>query len=122
MDLDDNFRKDAIHYWERKRIAHNFLLVLPALLGYGLYTGISAGVGDERRLSGLEVIFIFIISALAANICYSFCYTLEFIFGVKANNERWSRFWRPLLFVLGTLFAMALSLEGGRTIGMMEYR
>src|SRR5688572_6610376 len=104
------FRKTAIRYWERRRIIYNLALILPTLVGYGLFAGVSAGVGDERHLSTGVVILLFLVSAVGANICYSFGYALEFLFGSEAPDSRWLRFWRPLVILLGTLFAMLLAL------------
>jgi hypothetical protein len=114
-------KKSAIRYWERRRIIYNLALVLPAFLGYGLVGGVSAGVGDRSHFGFGFVLFLFVLSAIGANICFSFGYALEFFFGTDAPDSRWLRFWRPLLMVLGTLFAMLLALLGGRNIAMLEY-
>lgn len=95
--------------------------MLPALFGYFMSTGVAAGVGDQRKLGAGAVITLFVVSAIGANVCYSFGYALEFLFGSDASDSRWLRFWRPLLMVLGTLFAMLLALIGGRNIGVIEY-
>ena len=117
----NTFRRSAIRYWERRRIVYNLALLFPALVGYALPAGVAAGVGDERRLGFGMVAVLFILSALGANICFSLGYALEFLFGRDVPESRWLRFWRPLLVVLGTLFAMFLSLFGGRNIAFLEY-
>ena len=117
----DSYRKTAIRYWERRRIVYNLALILPALFGYIIVAGVSAGVGDLRRLGTGAVLALFLVSALGANACYSLAYALEFLFGNDAPDSRWLRFWRPLLIVLGTLFSMLLALIGGRNIAVMEY-
>lgn len=115
------FRRRTIRYWERRRIFYNLALILPAFFGYALFAGVSAGVGDQRHLGTGSVVLLFFLSALGANICYSFGYALEFLFGSDAPDSSWLRFWRPVLIVLGTLFAMSLALAGGRNIAWMEY-
>ena len=115
------FRKGAIRDWEQHRILSNLWLAFPAFFGYFLTAGVSAGVGDQRHLSTRAVIVLFFLSVVGANVCYSFGYVPEFLFGSDAPDSRRSRFWRRLLFVLGTLFAMALALVGGRKIAAMEY-
>jgi hypothetical protein len=116
-----SIRKTAIRYWERRRIFYNLALILPALFGYFLFAGVSAGVGDRRHLGTGAVLALFIVSAVGANACYSLGYALEFLFGSDAPDSRWLRLWRPLLIVLGTLFSMLLALVGGRNIAVMEY-
>lgn len=91
------YRKSAIRYWERKRIAYNLALVLPAFLGYGLAAGVSAGVGDQPHHGWGAVLFLFVLSAIGANACFSLGYALEFLFGSDSPDSRWPRFWRPLL-------------------------
>jgi hypothetical protein len=115
------YRKSALRYWERKRIAYNLALVPPAFLGYGLTAGVSAGVGDLPHHGWGAVLFLFILSAIGANACFSLGYALEFVFGSDSPDSRWPRFWRPLLVLLGTLFAMLLSLIGGRNIAVIEF-
>ncbi len=114
-------RNAAIRYWERRRIAYNAALVLPALLGYGIGGGISAAVGDQRHLGVGPVAALFFASAIAANLCFSFGYALEFWFGTDDPNSRWPRFWRPMIVVMGTVLSMLLALAGGRNIGWLEY-
>ena len=60
-------------------------------------------------------------SAFGANVCYSFAYALEFLFGSDEPTSRWMRFGRTGTFVAGVLFAMLLALIGGRNIAGMEY-
>ena len=115
------YKKLAIRYWEWRRIFYNLALILPAFLGSGLSAGISAGIEDQRRLSTGVVAVLFLLSAFGANLCYSFGYALEFLFGGNAPESRWQRFWRPVLIVLGTLFAMLLAIFGGRNIAWLEY-
>jgi hypothetical protein len=117
----DAFRKSAIRYWERRRIFYNLALILPALFGYVMYAGVSAGIGDRRNLGTGAVLSLFFASAIGANVCYSFGYALEFLFGSDAPDSGWLRFWRPLLIVLGTVFAMLLAVVGGQNIAVMEY-
>ena len=117
----DVHRKSAVPYWERRRIFYNLALMLPALAGYFLPAGISAALGEERHVSIGIVILLFVVSAIGANICYSFGYALEFLFGSDSPDSRWVRFWRPLFMCLGTLFAMLLALFGGRNIATIEY-
>ena len=74
------FRHAAIRYWERRRLLYNFALVPPALFGYALTAGV-AYVGDPHPILYRFLLFWFALSALGANICYSFAYALEFLFG-----------------------------------------
>jgi hypothetical protein len=114
------FRKSAVRYWERRRIIFNAALVLPALLGYGLADTLN-WVGDPHQTHYTFIIPMFLVSALGANICYSFSYALEFLFGSDNPISRWQRYGRTTAFVGGVLFAMLLALIGGRNIADMEW-
>jgi hypothetical protein len=95
------FRSSAIRYWERRRIAYNLALILPAMFGLGA---------------------LFVIAALGANICYSFCYALEFVFGIDDAGAAWLRLGRRAALIAGIIFAMALAVLGGRNIALLEYQ
>ena len=115
-----NFKRTTIRYWERRRIVYNLALVPPAFVGYMLAAGVIS-VGDERPLHPLFVFFLFAVSALGANICYSFAYGLEFLFGNDDPTSRWLRYGRSTAFSAGLVFAMLLAVIGGRNIAVMEF-
>ncbi|HSH93695.1 MAG TPA: hypothetical protein VK968_06085, partial [Roseimicrobium sp.] len=96
-------RRVALRYWEKRRLWYNFALVPPALLGYAP-SELSAAVGDQQRIGMVGVVWLFVLSALGANICYSFAYTLEFFFATEDPKSRWLRSGRPFVFVAGILF------------------
>lgn len=114
-------RASAIRYWERKRIWYNLALIPPALLGY--FSGTFAAVViDEApaRLGWTAVATLFLTSAIGANICFSLAYALEFLWGSSEPNSAWIRSRRGWVWLMGTLFAMLLSLFGGRAIGLLQ--
>lgn len=114
------FKKSAVRYWERRRIFYNAALVLPALCGY-MFTARFAYVGDPHPTLYRFLLVWFSLSAIGANVCYSFAYSLEFLFGSEDPTSRWLRFGRNTAFVGGVLFAMLLALIGGRNIATMEF-
>lgn len=114
------FRQATFRYWERRRIIYNLALVLPALFGFGFTDNLNH-VGDPHPIHFSCIIPWFVLSALGANICYSFAYGLEFVFGSDDPMSRWLRFGRASAFVSGTLFAMLLSLTGGYNIAQLHW-
>lgn len=114
------FRKSAIRYWERRRIIYNLALVPPSAFSYMLLAGVSRA-GDDYGWHPYYMVFLFASSAFAANICYSFAYALEFLFGSDDKSSRWMRFGRTTAFVVGVLFSMLLALVGGRNIALIEF-
>jgi hypothetical protein len=113
-------KKAAIKYWEGRRIVYNLALVLPALVGYA-FTDTMNWVGDPHPTHYSFILPWFALSAVGANICYSFSYALEFFFGSNNPTSRWLRFGRTSAFVGGVLLAMMLALIGGWNIAQMEW-
>jgi len=114
------FKKTAIRYWERRRIFYNLALLLPAFFGYS-FTDNMNWVGDAHRADYSFILFFFLLSAVGANICYTFAYVLEFLFGSDEPTSRWVRYGRTTSFVAGLLFSMLLALIGGANIANMEW-
>jgi len=114
------FRRTAVRYWERRRVVYNLALALPALFGFAL-TDTLNWVGDPHRIHCAYVLLLFALSAVGANICYSFAYSLEFLFGNDEPTSRWLRFGRTSAFIGGLLFAMFLALIGGYNIAQMHW-
>ena len=114
------FRLTAIRYWERRRIIYNLALLLPAWFGYGFTDNLN-WVGDPHETHYSYIVPWFALSALGANICYSFGYALEFLFCSDAPTSRWMRYGRTKAFVGGLLFSVLLALIGGRNIADMEW-
>ena len=94
------FRKTAVRYWERRRIIYNAALVLPALFGFGLNDTLLWG-GDPHPIHYSYILPWFALSALGANICYSFAYVMEFLFGKDDPASTWLRSGRTTAFVGG---------------------
>jgi uncharacterized membrane protein YedE/YeeE len=110
----------AVRYWERRRIIYNLALAPPAFLSYGITDNFNY-VGDSHPFHYAYLILLFGLSALGANICYSFAYVLEFFLGSEEPTSRWLRFGRGTVFVGGVLFAMLLALAGGWNIAQLDY-
>jgi len=114
------FRVCGLRYWERRRIVYNLALVLPSLFGYMVTAGVIY-VGDPHETHYSYVLSLFTLSALGANVCYSFAYAMEFLFGTDDPASRWQRFGRTTIFIAGVLFGMLLALIGGRNIAELEF-
>ncbi len=114
------FKKAAIRYWERRRLIYNLALLLPAVFGYG-FTDTMNSVGDTHATHYSYILPWFALSAVGANIWYTFVYVLEFLFGSDEPTSRWLRYGRTAAFVGGVLFSMLVALIGGGNIANMEW-
>jgi hypothetical protein len=115
-----SFKRAAIRYWELRRVFYNLALIPPSLLAY-LFTMGLLWAGDDPDFHYEFLVVSFGLCALGANLCYSFAYVLEFIYGTDESDSRWLRYGRTTVFVGGLLFAIILALIGGRNIAEMEF-
>ena len=115
-----DFRHAAIRYWERRRAIYNVALLPPSALAYMLTAGVSRA-SDDYGWHPYRVLLLFLLSALGANICYTFAYALEFLFGSEDPASRWLRFGRSTAFASGLVFAVLLAAIAGRNIALMEF-
>ena len=120
MDNYSAFRRSAIRYWEKRRIFYNLALVLPALIGYGV-TDVVNYVGDQHNSNNARLFVWFALSALGANICYTFAYALEFLFGNDDPASRWMIYGRTITFLGGLLLAVLLAFVGGWNIANIDF-
>ena len=74
------FKQNAVRYWERRRIIYNLALLPPSGIAYFISAGL-ARVGDDFAWHPFHAAVLFILSAIGANVCYSFANALEFLFG-----------------------------------------
>lgn len=114
------FRSAAIRYWERRRILYNLVLVPPAVFSYGFIDNFN-WVGDAHDTHYAYILPLFALSAIGANICYSFAYAMEFLFGSDDPTSRWMQYGRTATFVAGILLAILLALIGGANIAQMAW-
>jgi len=94
--------------------------VPPAIFSYGFIDNIN-WVGDQHETSYSYIVPLFVLSAIGANICYSFAYALEFLFGSNDPTSGWMRYGRTTAFVSGLVFPMFLAFIGGHNIAQMEW-
>jgi hypothetical protein len=113
------FRSRAIRYWEKRRLYYNLALVLPALAGFHSGAVAVARRGFLPPSFGLAVVAVFVLWAVLANICFTFAYALEFLFGKDVPESLWVSHGREISFFVGTIFAMALAFFAGVDVPWM---
>jgi hypothetical protein len=121
MEIGSTRKSDAIRYWEVRRIVWNLLLVPPALLSYLFDIEFAVGVDDHPAFGWPIVLAHFCFAALGANVCYSFAYVIEFWIQGSDRESGYHEHGRPLLFALGYLVEMGLSLLGGTAIAQLQF-
>lgn len=114
------FKRTTIRYWEGRRIVYNLALVAPSFFGYRFGDNLNSG-GDAHDHHYTYVLIWLALSALGANICYTFCYVLEFLLGNDDPASAWMKWGRTASFIFGLLLSMLLALAGGANIAAMEW-
>jgi hypothetical protein len=109
-----------VRYWERRRILFLLLLIPPAGIGYLPPAAISAGVGDRPIMSIAQVVFVFMVCFLLANLCYTFVYAIEFLV-INTRMQRVYSGLRPWILVLGIVLGIAAAFLAAQAIYFMEY-
>lgn len=92
--------RDAIGYWEARRLPYN--LALAVVLVFWLV--FAAGPGPVTRQDLLALVVL----AVLANTCYCMAYLVDLSFGSSPWRDGWRRWGRPSLWAAGTIFALVL--------------
>ena len=94
--------RDAIRYWEPRRIWYN--LALTALAGaWVLLTW-----PHFRHALTLQHLLELLVLAALANLCYSAAYLIDIPMQQSSFNVAWRR-WRWALWLMGTLLALVIA-------------
>ena len=104
------YKNSAIRYWEKRRLIYNVILVVPALVGWSISASLTLAIDDQQSPSLLDplVILNLIFLIIGANICYSFVYSLEFLF-YSESSQSWSSRGRLIILILGCLISIPLA-------------
>ncbi len=114
-------RRAAIRFWERGRIVYNLALLPAAAAGYLPRVSVCFGVGDDPHLSDSAILRLFIAYAVAANLCYTFAYVLEFFLASDDATTLWNRRGRLLAFLLGTLLSVIVAFFAAFGIALAQF-
>jgi len=98
----DEILRDAIRYWEQRRIIYNIILAL-VFLGWIVLTW--PHFSDAPTAQGITFLIVF---AIAANVCYSAVYLIDLPLEGSPLRMQWQRF-RFGLWLVGTLFAFVFT-------------
>ncbi|MEM7601830.1 MAG: hypothetical protein AAF357_10500 [Verrucomicrobiota bacterium] len=123
---DDHFdfiaaKKAGIKFWERGRRIYLLLLCPAAAAGYFLTGEVVAAFGDKAFLSTWEILMMFFVGFVNANISYSFAYVLEFAFIGTSRYKGYNEGGRSLWFASGCALGMILAFAASRAIAFAKY-
>ena len=94
--------KDAIRFWELRRIAYNAILAA-VVIGW-----VAASWPHFRPAMTLQSLLFLFFAALMANLCYCAAYLVDIPMQSSSLGGVWRR-WRWTLWLLGTLLAILIA-------------
>ncbi|MHB8526508.1 MAG: hypothetical protein ACYDD2_10185 [Candidatus Acidiferrales bacterium] len=94
--------RDAIGYWERRRIVYNFLLAGVVIIW------ITTTWPHFRPAFTWPSLAALLVLAMLANLCYCAAYVADLPMQYSSFRNLWRR-WRWGLWVIGTLFAIVFT-------------
>lgn len=91
----------ALRFWEPARLVYNLVLVAVVIAWLGASVVLAPRAGPILTL---------VVCAAAANLLYCLAYPVDLFVQASDFRQGWRRLGRPLLFLAGTLLAVALAL------------
>ena len=118
-------KRDAVTYWEKRRILYNVLLVPPSLIAWEFSSELTYAIDDgtPAKLTDPAVLFALVVLCICANLCYTLVYTLEFLFLAESPSKFWPNPGRTILLILGCLLGIwfASGTMSQLQVNMAEY-
>ena len=96
------FASDALRYWEPRRLVYNTVLMAVVC------AHVVAGWPGARVFLSWDVLFMFFILAVLANIAYCACYAVDLFVQFSGVRGEWRRH-RWWLLAIGTAFAAVIA-------------
>ena len=93
---------DTIGYWERRRVLYN--LALAGVVGAHFWAAWPA----SRSLLAWNTLFLLIILAVLANVCYCAAYAVDLFVQYSGLRGAWGR-WRWVVLMTGIIFAAVIA-------------
>lgn len=106
-----NTKRQAVIYWEKRRLIYNLLLAPPSWLAWQVSSELTYHIDDgtPASLTDPQVIASLVFLCFAANICYSFVYVLEFFFLAESPRKLWPFPGRTICLILGCILGIILA-------------
>jgi hypothetical protein len=98
----DEILRDAVRYWERRRIVYNGILA-SVFFGWVVLTW-----PHFSEASTSQALLFLIVFAIAANLCYSAVYLVDIPLQGSSLRAHWQR-WRFGLWLVGTCVAFVFT-------------
>jgi uncharacterized membrane protein len=93
---------DALRYWELRRVLYN--LVLTGVVAAHFFAAWPA----SRSLMGWNTLFLLIILAVLANVCYCAAYAVDLFVQYSGLRSTWAQ-WRWALLMVGIIFGAVIA-------------
>ena len=108
-------QREAVKYWEIRRLVLNVLMIGAANFGWGLANSFNVGIDDlpGARVSDPGVISDFVLVFVVLNLAYSLGYIGEYLFQIEPKKKFWPRPARTILLSVIFLLLLAFASKAG---------
>lgn len=115
-------KKAGVKYWERGRLIYLLLLCPASAAGYFAGELVAAlSFGDVAFLSTWQILMMYFVGFVNANIAFSFAYVLEFAFMGTLRYKSYIENGRPIWFASGCGLGILLAFGASRAIAFAKY-
>ena len=115
-------KKAGVKYWERGRLIYLLLLFPASAAGYFMGEVVAVlTFGDTAFLSTWQILTMFFVGFVNANIAFSFAYVLEFALMGTSRYKSYIENGRTLLLVSGCVLGIILAFGTSRAIAYAKY-
>ena len=108
-------QREAVRYWEIRRLILNTLMVGAANLGWGIANSFNVGIDElpGARFSDPGIASDFCWVFVGLNLAFSVGYVGEYFFQTEPKKKFWPRPARTILFFILSLLSLGLAAKAG---------
>ena len=108
-------QREAVHYWEVRRLILNALMVGSANLGWGFANSFNVGIDElpGARFSDPGMVSSFCWVFVLLNLAFSVGYAGEYFFQTEPKKKFWPRPARTILLCVISLLLLGLASKAG---------
>jgi hypothetical protein len=112
----------SVKYWERGRLIYLLLLCPASAAGYFMGEVVAAlTFGDTAFLSTWQILMMFCVGFVNANIAFSFAYVVDFSFMGTSRYKKHIESGRSVWFASGCFLGMILAFGASHAIAYAKY-
>jgi len=114
-------RREAVYFWETRRVIWNLLLFPPTFFAWSFGSGVAQSLQEPQAFGNGVAFLVFGICAIGANTSYCSVYAAEFWYTSTERENWWREEGRSRAFFSGCSWGMILGGVCGVVIARLQY-